>query len=1000
MAPRNVYSIDAGLPFARDLAVGVKKLAATPERLARGLILLPSRRAARALQEAFLDVSSGQPMLLPRMLPIGELGGDDGLADAIGGLGVDAGLPPAISALRRQVILAKLLRHFPLGGVRPSHPQAMLLAQSLADLMDQLYNADATAAQLTSLLPDQFSAHWQDIMTLLQILIERWPNLLAGEGVMDAVDRRNQLVRRRAAAWQAAPPDQLIVVAGSTGSIAATRSLISVVATLPDGHVVLPGLDRMAQSQWAAISTDSGHPQYQLAQLLLHLDMTPDEVQDWVSVSADAPPTLAARRRLMREVFRPAVLSARWQQLGGASDLIEQNALDGLKLVTGRDRREEAGLVALMLREVLETPEKTAALVTPDRQLAELVIADLARWQIQIEDSAGQRLALTAVGRFLQLLADAVSSDFAPVPLLSLLKHPFAAGGMAPNAFRRQVDRVELAALRGLRPEGGLQGLLERLKDPLLRQFLTHHVIDNLQPLIKAWAAPNPTLASLAAGLADAAELLASPDMVHADAAASRGGGALLLWQGSAGKVASDLLRDLAVDGHDVAIDSDDMPQIFRQFLESQTVHPHGSPHPRLAILGAVEARMQPAQAVEKHRIILAGFNEGHWPPHPDVDPWMNAAMREAVGLPPRNWRSGLSAHDVYMASCSREVIITRAEKDAGTPTTKSRWLQRLEVVLNALGLEGSIDTGKQEMDWFQQLHPVASPKPASRPTPIPPIKARPRRFSATEIDVWMTDPYAIYAKKILRLKPLDPVDRPSDAALRGTLFHDALAEFTTAHARGELDETALDELLAIGRNVFDRQIQTPSTRMFWWPRFEAVAKWFIETEHNRRANLAEVYAETKGQIMLNAPAGMITLSARADRLERDHHGNLTIIDYKTGVVPSQKQVRDGIRNQLAVEGLIAAEGGFGGLAPGIVLALEYWQISGRKFAPGVIQSRLTNVFDAELMRQRLEALAAHYDNPQSSYPSEPDPTTVPTFKPYEHLSRSLEWRNGGSHEE
>jgi len=996
MTPPLVYSIDAGLPFARDLAAGVRQLAGSPERLARGLVLLPSRRAAQALQAAFLDSADGAPMLLPRLLPIGDFGGDDdGRLTAFLGDDDSGDLPPPISKIRRQINLAKLLRHFPLGGHYPNQPQAMHLADQLGELLDQLYNADATAEQLCALLPERFSAHWQDILTLLGILIERWPDILAQEGVLDVVDRRNRLLRRRAQLWREQPPDQLVVVAGSTGSIAATRELIGVVAQLPDGHVVLPGLDRQAGDQWPAISQDSGHPQYQLAQLLNALDITSDQVRDWVVASPDVPPELAARRQLMQEVFRPAALSAHWQRLGDTGPLIDRTALAGLKIITARDRREEANIIALSLREALETPDQTAAVVTPDRQLAELIIADLLRWDIAVEDSAGKRLSLCPPGRFLSLLCDAVDADFAPMRLLSLLKHPYCAGGMNPVQFRRHVDNVELAALRGTRPDGGLAGLAAMLDDGDLRAFFESHIIANLTPLIECWRAPNPTLASLAEGIGEAAERLCATVMDSSGMAADRGVGAMELWKGADGMVAGDLFRSLASDGRDSAIDAREMPQIMRQLLDAETVHPHGTPHPRIAILGAVEARMHPFQVIGKNRLIIAGFNEGNWPPRPDADPWMNGAMRAAVGLPPRNWRSGLSAHDVYMAICSKDIIITRAGKEAGTPTTKSRWLQRMEVVVNALGLDDVIDNGELEKSWLAKCEPTTVPQPATRPAPCPPLASRPRQFSATEIDIWVTDPYAIYAKKILRLKPLDDVDRPADAALRGILFHDALADFCKANPRGELTTGALAELLKFGRQRFATRIDQPSIRHFWWPRFEAMAAWFVENEHRRRAGLREVYAERDGAVFLQAPLGPVTLTARADRLEYNQDHSWTIVDYKTGTAPAANLINSGARNQLAVEGLIAFEGGFDGLSAGPIEALEYWQLSGKKSAPGEIKAPFKELFDAAEIRDRLEALAACFDQAETSYPSEPNPKIVPKFKPYQHLSRSREWLYG-----
>ena len=1001
MTSPSVYSIDAGMPFARELAMGIAKLADSPERLARGLILLPSRRAASALQAAFLDGADGVPMLLPRMLPVGDFGNDDdGRLSPF--LGDDAGsdLPPPISKIRRQICLAKLLRHFPLGGQYPTQPQAMRLADSLGQLLDQLYNADATVEQLRDLLPDQFSAHWQDILTLLGILIDRWPDILAQEGLIDVVDRRNRLLRRRAKQWRDQPPDQLIVIAGSTGSIAATRELIGVVANLPDGHIVLPGLDRHAGDQWPAICEDSGHPQYQLAQLLAYLEITPDQVQNWTGSTDTIPPELPARRDLMREVFRPAAISEGWQRLGDASPMIDRTALAGLKVITARDRREEANLIALSLREALEKPNQTAAMITPDRQLAELVIADLRRWDIVIEDSAGKRLSLCPPGRFLSLLCDAVDANFAPLRLLSLLKHPYCAGGMNPIHFRHFVDQIELVALRGPRPGDGLPAVAAALDDAELRHFFETHVIANLAALIDCWQVPNPTLASLSEGIAEAAERLCATVMDSNGVGADRGAGAIELWKGADGMAASDLFRSLAADGRDSAIDACDMPQILRQLLEDINVHPFGTSHPRLAILGAVEARMHLARAVDAHRLILAGFNEGNWPPRPDIDPWMNSAMRAVVGLPPKNWRSGLSAHDVYMAICSKDIIVTRADKEAGTPTTKSRWLQRMEVVVNALGLDGDIDDGATEKAWLAKFEPKTIPQPAVRPSPCPPLASRPRQFSATEIDIWITDPYAIYAKKILRLKPLDDIDRSADAALRGILFHDALADFSKANATGQLGTDALQQLLDFGKTHFASQIGQPSIRYFWWTRFEAMAAWFIENEHRRRDDLQSIHAEISGMIFLQAAQGPVKLTARADRLEYDKDGQWTIVDYKTGTVPSGSLIKKGVRNQLAVEGLIAFDGGFESLPAGAIRSLEYWQLSGKKSAPGEIKTPFADLFDADEIRDRLERLANYFDQTNTPYPSELDPINVPPFKPYQHLSRSREWLYGDNADE
>jgi ATP-dependent helicase/nuclease subunit B len=344
--------------------------------------------------------------------------------------------------------------------------------------------------------------------------------------------------------------------------------------------------------------------------------------------------------------------------------------------------------------------------------------------------------------------------------------------------------------------------------------------------------------------------------------------------------------------------------------------------------------------------------------------------------------------------------LSTRADKEAGTPTTKSRWLQRMEVVVNALGLNDNIDDGAIEKAWLAKFEPKTIPQPAVRPSPCPPLASRPRQFSATEIDIWITDPYAIYAKKILRLKPLDDIDRSADAALRGILFHDALADFSKANATGQLGEDALQQLLDFGKTHFASQIGQPSIRYFWWTRFEAMAAWFIENEHRRRDDLQSIHAEISGAIFLQAAQGPVKLTARADRLEYDKDGEWTIVDYKTGTVPSGSLIKKGVRNQLAVEGLIAFDGGFESLPAGEIRSLEYWQLSGKKSAPGEIKTPFADLFDADEVRDRLERLANYFDQANTPYASELDPINVPPFKPYQHLSRSREWLYGDNADE
>jgi ATP-dependent helicase/nuclease subunit B len=639
------------------------------------------------------------------------------------------------------------------------------------------------------------------------------------------------------------------------------------------------------------------------------------------------------------------------------------------------------------MREVLEEPEKTAALITPDRQLAEAVIAALQRWGIDADDSAGRPLSECGAGGFLMLLVRMIAEDFAPLSALGFLKHPRAAGGMAPADFRKKVRDLERKIWRGYRPAPGIDGILSCLEPGSdLHVFVDRHIAVPLADLCAIWTNAVPTLSSLAGALGGAAERMASCRQLE-DGRIDEADGAARAWWGDDGRAAADLLSAMVAQGESFEADTASFPHILKTLMDGKTVRPSWPAHPRLSILGPVEARMQSAD-----RLIIGGFNEGNWPPRPETDPWMNAEMRQSAGLSPHNWRSGLSAHDVWMAVCTPDVIVTRALRDGDVVTTPSRWLQRLEAVLAALQITDALDRGDVLKARMSMLAPVPPLVPVGRPAPCPPISARPRTFSATEIDDWISDPYSIYAKRILGLRPLDEIDRAPDAALRGNIVHDALAAFIKAHPKGPLGSDALAELRAFGRRCFEPFWQISSVRVFWWPAFELMSAWFIETEGRRRADLAHSHVEIDGDIPIEAPAGPAAVKARADRIDQMQDGGLAVLDYKTGSVPTVSEVEAGRRTQLLTEAVIAAHGGFAGIDAASVIAMQYWKLAGRRDEAGRIVNVMPDGWTADAARDSLAALFTSFDNPATAYASLPDPSVRLPFARYDHLSRVDEW--------
>lgn len=1002
-----LYSIPSWRPFVDALAEGLlARTAADPLALSDYVILLPTRRACRSLREAFLRQTGGKAMLLPRMRPIGEVDEEELVltapGDESGALADLVDLPPAISTTERVLRLTELVKALrnaqakadpALDEIGPD--QALLLAKELARLLDQVQTEGLTLDNLESLVPEEYADHWAQTVVFLNILRSEWPAYLAASGEIDPAERRSRLMRAQAQAWRDAPPAHPVIVAGSTGSIPATAELIVTVSQLPNGAVVLPGLDRvLAEEDWPAVRRDPTHPQFGLALLLEKLGADRDAVSEWTGPE-DTPPQRAARTRLIAEALRPAETTDRWRSL----DRIDPAAFDGVEWLAAPSPAAEAELAAQCLREVLEVPGKTAALVTPDRMLARRVAAQLDRWGVRIDDSAGRPLSQTEAGRFFRLTAEAVAARLSPVALLALLKHPMAALGGRPKDMRRAVRNLEIACLRGPKPSGGADGLRRAIE---ARRTDPHgpaaEILDDAARLTDAIdAALSPLTDLLTTGRAPFDQVLTAHIRAAENLAAREDRpGADSVWRADDGEALADFIHDLIPHGGLLGpVGSGDYVALIDALMQGKTVRPRHGAHPRLAILGPLEARLQHAD-----RFVLAGLNEGIWPPEPGDDPWMSRAMRRDFGLPAHERRIGLAAHDFAQACGAPEVVLLRAEKSGGQQTVPARWLERLATLTERLGLEGRLpkNNGRSalRLSWQKDLDRRDRLPVLARPAPTPPADARPSRLSATRIELLMRDPYSIYAQYVLRLDVLDPLEADLGAADKGTIIHRALDAFTKAYP-DTLPDDAEARLLAFGEEAFGAQVlANPAVKAFWWPRYIRIAQWFLAQEVARRARLAASHTEIKGSLKIPTARGAFTLSAEADRIDLFQTGGYAILDYKTGFVPSKKSVADLTAPQLPLEAAILKAGGFPGVAPGPVVELSYWKLSGGD-PPGSIQTdgKLDADALAEAVAEKLTALVQAYELETTPYPAVPRAELAPRFNDYAHLARIKEWSLG-----
>ena len=1039
-----VFTVPLSVPFLRTVVAALVDgrlvdgftARAQPERLAQVTLYLPTRRAGRLVREIFLDELKSDAVILPRIVALGDIDEDElAFAEAAEPPGGAAALeiPPKLGDLERRLTLARLVALWAKGPVMAplvvgGPASTLALAGDLARLMDDRVTRGVGWEALDGLVPDHLDEYWRHSLDFLAIARQMWPAHLAEIQRIEPAARRDRLIEAEAKRLSA-HHDGPVIAAGSTGSMPATAKFLHAVAALPQGAVVLPGLDtELDDEAWQMIGgiadakgqftapPASNHPQFAMHALLARLGIKRGDVE----ILGEAAPS--GREVLASEAMRPSNATAQWHALLAQPAIAEtiSRAMAGVAVIEADNPEMEALAIAVAMREARHL-DKTAALVTPDRALARRVIAALQRWNLTYDDSGGDALMETSSGVFARLIAEAAAGGLEPPTLLALLKHPKCRLAGPPGAFKDAIEALELALLRGTRPQAGSHGLARdfaRFRGELLkvrrgeacslhasepRARLRDDQLDGIQRLIDALSAAFAPLESLSSsGLYDFAEI-ADRHREVLIALSRDEGDEVLAFAGAEGSALASAFDELLGEQRQsgLMVQLHDYPEVFQTAFADRMVRRPETANVGLKIYGPLEARL-----TQSDRVILGGLVEGVWPPAPRSDPWLSRPMRHQLGLDLPERRIGLSAHDFAQLFGTGDVILSHAAKVGGAPAVASRFLHRLEAVAGEARWQTATAIGANYVRLAAELDRPDKVEPIPQPAPKPPRAVRPLKLWVTAIEDWLRDPYTIYARYILKLQPLDPVDMPLSAADRGSAIHDALGEFTQTFAAG-LPEQPARVLRGIGEKYFAPLMERPEARALWWPRFLRIANWFAQWETVRRENVSGIAAEIRGEIPIPIdPERTFVLSARADRIERRLDGSFAILDYKTGQPPTAKQVRMGLSPQLTLEAAILREGGFDGIAAGSSVGeLAYVRLSGNN-PPGEQRSLELKINKSDTpqppdeaaaeARAKLEALIRAFEDERQPYTSLNLSMWAKRYGSYDDLARIKEWSAAG----
>ena len=1027
---RNLFTIAPGAPFLKNfvraflaghILPSISHMS-SPFSIAKTKIYVPTRRAAQALKVEFEQNHFGSALLLPQILPLGRL--NEPASQELFSIDVENSFelyPASIGELERRFILAELIlawsqsfKHAIVSIsqegqmsydlqepflVTSTPSAAYLLARELASLIDEFNIEDIDPQFLKKIVDDNFDPYWSITTRFLDIALTQWPKILAHRQLMDDSDRRKKITEAQALLLETDKSPTPIIAIGSTGAQPATTRLLTAISLLENGAVVLPGLDQeMSEAAWACLGraedeTSYSHPQIMLKRLLEQMGVARDEINEIGELTTE----LFARRRIISVAMASATQTADWGEFCKDTHKLFQTGLAGISYVEAPDERLESLTLALFMREVLDQPDKTALLITPDRNIARRVAQDLQRYNIAIDDSGGVVFALTPVGALSTLICDIFSEGLTELNISALLTHELFTLGMMREEIERLRPLIEIAVLRIKKSNNN--NWLEHIGLAQQRAASQYSYPAAQRIDEKQWRNIQEIFLKLQAIFAHGITLSdQSPLSVCA-------------------KIHKEIFHALIANAnYDEYEEIELLEKIFDQLIEIEALNPIGAAnyrvifqsithetifrvknnsHPRLQILGPLEARL-----IDADLVLLAGLDEGVWPPQIETGVFLNRSMRQQLAMSSPERRIGQSAHDFMMALGATNVVLSRALKRNGSPTVASRFITRIKA-LSGEAFDACRERGVKMQDIALRLDDPEMLISLEQPRPKPPLSLRPTQLSVTRIEQLRRDPYAVYAESILKLKPLAPLGAKLGAREIGTFIHIAISKFIHLYPQCRLTERMYSELIEIAKGELAEFFEDPEFVGFTWPRLTAGLDYFFKFESDRRKQTISIFQEINGIWRFKLKDGSdFTITAQADRIEVDQDNIACVYDYKTGRVPTNAQVKAGWSPQLTLEAAMVEAGAFKEVGYKCVSRAAYIGLkSGGRIQ--WLEWKDQTDFAAIVARHREEVinLLTQFRDEATPYLSRPYAFLNSDIGDYDYLARVLEWSRSGGEE-
>ncbi len=891
----NLYRISASLPFLEILADFIVENFSGREAIDNLKVILPTGMACVTLQNIL--VNKHDIVLLPKIIPISNVS-----AEGLAIFNIPAEQLEVIPFLQEKIILTNIIHNYP--KLKFNLKQALQFSSVIAELFYELASHNLSIVNVNEIEQKNPSEQWDAIYEFLHYIYQQWQQKLIYLQKPDQAAYHIIMMEAELARLQHS--NSSLIIAGIVGHNPISWQFLKDVANFSKGYIILPPIGDIADLSLVTQPLGKQNCLYNFKKLL---ELLGKDLSDFQPLGPEQQPT------------KYNIILNKLLVDSDSGELLPKITPDvsHIKYFEVEDIFQEAKQIALICQQY---SDKKIAIIIDNSLTKPFYCNFLTKYSLEFQDLLGDNLSQALISSLIISISEILCNNFDIRKLFLLLKHPLI--------NFKLVQELELLIRGKNRFILSTEQLLL-----LIKNTNNHELIEWGEKIVSLLYqnTDNSFIKILTAAIKVAETLY--PD----------------IWYELAAFELSNFLSELIKIKENLLLENKEIfPNILKTLMSGSKYFDDNN-YAKNIIIG----RMEDLVLLKFDLVILADFNQYKSPSCLSISSWINDKTLEELQVTLVKTATSISQYFFYLLLHNDQVIITRAKRQNGKAgLLPADLLLKLQFILgdkltpqSCMLANGKIDSvnhskalPSNKLNYIRLFSKLASGREfegdeackttaygsvaedlnleslSKLPAEVEFRKKSihspifPDILSVTNIELLVRNPYSFYAKTILNLKRKETIGQDPKISEFGVFIHKILEQYSKKY--DELHENKVQSILDISHDILHSTNWPSYTQKIWQTKFSSIAEPFVIFDEERRKFRKYIYPECSGELSLTIAGQDLKIVAVADRIEVDGQGRAVIVDYKTGVLPTKKDIENGLSPQLIIEALILEGGGFG----------------------------------------------------------------------------------------